>query len=354
MKCCVNCFSSPYIKGIITTENNPGTCDFCHSKDVPVKEAEELSYLFQDLLSLYKPDSTGKPIERALIEDFDKKIFSEKLNESDIKKLITEILKNEKEYFEDILTQPVNLSFKIHSDPSKIIEPLHSGWENFVDEIKYKNRFHIQNTLDLEKLEKLLRRYKKSLRKGKIFYRARISPTPDGFPKEQMGNPPPSKAKPGRANPLGISYLYLADDIKTAIAEVRAIQFDYVSIGKFRLKEDIEIINLRGNTYDPLLILDEGGLESLEDFLIFKPFIERLEAELSKPKRRSDSDLDYIPTQYLSEFIKYIGFKGVEYKSSVYPEGYNLAIFYPEFFECIDVEVYEIINVAHVEINRIK
>lgn len=37
-----------------------------------------------------------------------------------------------------------------------------------------------------------------------------------------------------------------------------------------------------------------------------------------------------------------MGFDGIEYKSSLYPEGYNLAIFNTEKFECKKVELYDI------------
>ena len=85
--------------------------------------------------------------------------------------------------------------------------------------------------------------------------------------------------------------------------------------------------------------------EELEDFLIHLPFITTLEFNLSKPRRRSDNELDYLPTQYLSEFIKSIGFDGVEFQSSLFSDGYNLAIFTPQKFECIKVEVFEIENI---------
>jgi hypothetical protein len=96
---------------------------------------------------------------------------------------------------------------------------------------------------------------------------------------------------------------------------------------------------LRENLYDPILLAADEGLE---DFMIYLPFITKLEQELSKPNRRNDSELDYLPTQYLSEFIKSIGYDGVEYQSSLYAEGYNLAIFNTDKFECINVEVREI------------
>ncbi len=182
----------------------------------------------------------------------------------------------------------------------------------------------------------------KEIPKGKKYFRARISDNINGWKIAEMKNPPPDKAKAGRANPLGISYLYIADDIKTTLYEARASLFDYVTIGEFRLREVIKVINLRGDTYDPIILAEQG---ELEDFLIHLPFITKLEQELSKPRRRSDNELDYLPTQYLSEFIKSIGFDGVEYQSSLYQKGYNLAIFNPDKFECIKVAVFEIENI---------
>ena len=64
--------------------------------------------------------------------------------------------------------------------------------------------------------------------------------------------------------------------------------------------------------------------------------------------RRSDSALDYIPTQYITDFVKSIThnevaeYAGIEYKSVMHENGYNLAIFNPELFECIDTEIYKI------------
>lgn len=38
--------------------------------------------------------------------------------------------------------------------------------------------------------------------------------------------------------------------------------------------------------------------------MIHGSFIDKLEQELSKPRRKNDSELDYLPTKYLSELIK--------------------------------------------------
>src|SRR5207247_2341088 len=95
-----------------------------------------------------------------------------------------------------------------------------------------------------EKLYNLLSAIKIKKSRGGIFYRARLS-NKDGFPKEAMGNPPSSSAAAGRANPVGISYLYLSGDLDTTLFETRAGLYDYVSIGEFRLLEDIYVVDLK-------------------------------------------------------------------------------------------------------------
>ncbi len=291
-----------------------------------------------DLYSVHH-DSTNS-LETQIEIDFQNKIFSEKIG-FNTKLLLQNIVKDDYSTYQSLFENNVVLTCSNLPESIDIIKPLQISWEKLADEIKTTNRFHIQNTLDLEKLQELLNRYKKPINKGKKFYRARIS-NKEGFGKSEMLNPPAVKAKAGRANPTGISYLYLADQIKTTLYEARASLFDYVTVGEFRAKEDIKVINLRGDTYDPVLLAEQ---EELEDFLIHLPFITTLETNLSKPRRRSDNELDYLPTQYLSEFIKSIGFDGVEFQSSLFSGGYNLAIFTPDKFECISVDVFEIENI---------
>lgn len=182
----------------------------------------------------------------------------------------------------------------------------------------------------------------KYYKRGKIFYRARIS-SKKGFKPEDMGKPPFDKSTPGRANSKGISYLYLSSDIKTTLYETRTSLYDYVCVGEFRLLKDIKILNLRDtNKASPF-----SYEESLGEYIRYKKYVLRLESELSKPIRRQDSELDYLPTQYLCEFIKSLGFDGVEYRSSLNPTGFNLAVFQDQCLECTKADVYEIDSIAY-------
>jgi len=61
--------------------------------------------------------------------------------------------------------------------------------------------------------------------------------------------------------------------------------------------------------------------------------------EIAKPLR-NDNLLDYLPTQYVSEYIKSKGYEGIEYRSTLDKDGINIAVFDQELFKCINTTVY--------------
>lgn len=82
------------------------------------------------------------------------------------------------------------------------------------------------------------------------------------------------------------------------------------------------------------------------------PLLERLGLELTKPVQPSSAAFEYIPSQYLCEFIKKRGFQGVVYRSSV-GEGVNLALFDPDTAVGIEVTTSRVDRVT-VEISATK
>lgn len=340
MKCCQYCFNSNYLNQIIINNHDIGNCDFCLSENVNTYNPSELNLFFQNILDLYEVNLEGDIIENQIIKDFEGKVFTKKLaGKNAIKNLLSEIVKDDFERYSNLFENTVQLKFINDGFEEELIKPLELSWSKFSDEIKHVNRFHLINNLDLERLKSLFKHFSKDLPKGKKFHRARICETTKGYLANEMGNPPIDKAKSGRANPQGISYLYLGSDLNTTLYEARASLYDFVCVGEFRLEENIQVINLSKNTYDPFVLAEN---DSLEEVMMHSQFIEKLNQELSKPRRRNDSELDYLPTQYLSELIKSMGYSGIEYQSSLYSSGYNLAIFNPEVFKCIDVKVYDI------------
>jgi hypothetical protein len=359
MDCCIECFSSEYLKSIIKTNYiTQGKCNFCGSNNVLILSPQDLysNGIFSNILELYTTNNINntfnpKTIEHKILEDFGKKIFNIQ-DPTIIRSLLLQIIgKTEIDINDSVTTSDFPLSlFKFPCHFEHLLAPLpgeelKSDWNDFVNEIKNENRYHIKNTLDLSKLETILKRHTKFIRKDSKYFRARICKEKIGYRKEEMGSPPSNRARAGRANPVGISYLYLSNDIDTTLYETRASLFDYVAVGEFILKTDVEIISLRGiEEYDPIYLAEQ---DNLKDFIMHFPFISKLEEELSRPIRKSDNDLDYLPTQYLCEYIKSLGYAGVAFKSSLNPKGFNLVIFSPDLFECTVSKVHEVNKISY-------
>jgi hypothetical protein len=342
MKCCTSCFVSPHLKNKINRERVIENCDFCGCNDECVIESRELLFSFQSIFEQYTLSDDGDYAVNQLKKDFPQLIFADLSNDI-ITRLLNEIFVDELDTYTDFLTKRIILKSKVNPDYADDINALQVSWDAFVKEIKAENRFHLKSVLDPNKLEKLLGMTATYLEPGKILFRGRISDSA-GYTRDRMGNPPAHLTKSGRANPIGISYLYVASDLLTTLFETRAALHDYVCIGHFRLNDNIKIIDLKEvGKQDPF---DLEQKEILEDYLAYLPFLEGLGNELSKPARRNDSELDYLPTQYLTEFIKSIGADGVAYGSSLNKTGKNFAVFYPEKFECIGVAVHEITEIV--------
>lgn len=116
-----------------------------------------------------------------------------------------------------------------------------NNWNDFIKEIKTNNRFHI-DMFNKNVLNEFCEYAARIINKGLIFYRARNS-TIGGFSISEMGSPPQEKASAGRVNPIGIRCLYLSNDKETTLHEIRAGALDYVTIGEFKLKQNIKVID---------------------------------------------------------------------------------------------------------------
>lgn len=327
MNCSTECFNDVELKGFINSNyNSVGNCDFSQVTDKPLVDVLELQGMFISLFDIYSVDSTGKNLEQALQDDWN--IFNKNsgINIKEFLIAISEGLDNE---YLELFDNPVRIL--IPKETNELIE----NWNSFKEEIKKENRFFFNNKANLQSLENILPI--RSYSKGKIFYRSRISDNEHGYPTAKMGKPPYRLAKSGRANPKGIPYLYLAQSVKTTLYEARATYLDYVCIGKFTLNENIRVISLRTS-----YIVSPWTDFSLEEYVKNKPFLDVLEHDLAKPLRRQDNELDYLPTQYLCEYIKSLGYDGVEYGSSLDGEGINLVVFNDTFLTCGSVEVHEI------------
>ena len=349
---CEKCFSDAELVSIIRSKECIGNCPICNHRNVYIYDTDkydELTVLLDDFVSIYTPVSMlpstfpkdkTQLLKNELINNWH--IFSSE-NESVVYRIISSVLKDKYESESELFDYPVGIKelydFEYLSGHSLLKT---NSWDGFVEALKNRNRFHT-HYLDLKLLERFFSYIRKPYKAGTIFYRSRLS-TKAGLTCDEMGAPRSEKAPDGRANACGIRCLYLGNEEETTIYEVRAGLYDYVTVGKFVLKRDVIVVDFKQiNLISPFL----EGLDCME-YAINKEHLNKISNEMSKVMRRSDSILDYIPTQYITDFVKSIKhdgvteYAGIEYKSVMYNKGYNMAVFDPELFECVETKVYRI------------
>jgi len=166
-----------------------------------------------------------------------------------------------------------------------------------------------------------------------------LESVPVPFDLERM-KPRTHQAAEGRANPLGIPFLYAATHLETAIAEVRPWIGSYVSVAQFPLRRDVYVVDCV--TGDRRIMAYAGEPEPLERQ---RQVWQDIDQAFSQPVTRGDDVASYAPTQVIAEFLRENGLDGVAYGSSLGP-GHNLALF--------DLEVADPVNRQLVVIKSAK
>lgn len=319
MYCCPNCFDDPFLTSLFVYEfERKGNCSFCESPDIELVRCSSLEDSFAALIDSYdvaKKEVQGDTLASLLKKDW---VLFGDLQNSKTELLLAAILgksySNESRY---IKRESAALSV--------------SQWEEFCREIKNKNRFFpqaIQELIDDDSLQVLLAQlniHSDELIGDDRIYRSRKNPNLDPFPIDEMSAPPIGKASAGRANPYGISYLYVASSINTAISELRPHKNEKLTIAEFEVSAEspLILVDLRNprKTISPFDKLDE-----IEQLLSDIELLVRLGNDLTQPVLNEDADLEYLPSQFLCEYIKFLGYDGVIYESAL-GDGFNIAIF---------------------------
>jgi hypothetical protein len=310
MKCCPHCFADTFLNSRIENmSNEKGQCSYCEAKNVTLIEPEALTDYFEALLDIYIKDINGKPLNALIQDDWATFAAIEGSVQQNLLKAIMRISKT--------------TDFK-YSPKHKRNESIIAQWHSFTEELKFKNRFIPYGAppkdLFVQFGELLGVIYPKLSQK---FFRARINEEGRKFRIKDLHKPPANEVLNGRANPIGIPYLYVASTPKTAIAELRGHKGEFVSVLEFEIKAMIELFDLRHprQTISPFERID-----SLEFIYKHMPYLELLGHELSKPVVPKKANLEYLASQYLCELIKQMGYHGIIYKSSI-DTGNNYVIF---------------------------
>ncbi len=329
--CCPECFDDHALRDQLFPALDPhrGTCSFCGTAETSLVEPSKLANYFELLSNVYEPSAEGKSLVEWMKDDWH--LFSHhRMDIAHAKELLGEILDDG-----DVVRRTFAPSASYISEGP-------AQWDKLRDEMMYGNRWFLDVAIDLDRLRQLLDML---LARGlpNRWYRARIRTDDEIFQIEQMGAPPRRRSSHGRANPAGIPYLYLSSVPDTAVAEIRPHTGEVACVADFSVPE-IKAADLRNprKLVSPFILTDASEIGQLRADL---PFLERLGEELTRPIQPAGAAIDYIPSQYLCEFIKKSGFDGVVYRSSV-SDGINLALFNPEQAVGGEVGLYSVTKVS--------
>jgi hypothetical protein len=331
---CTQCFADRELVAFISSQARSGDCTFCGVKDVACIPIEELFDFFAELLSHFKPDDTGITLKSTIQGNWS--LFSSLdgayriLNHflSKVKMLLSHA--DELVAFSDEILENVGywnlLKHKLVTQNRYITDV------NYLTELGWDGFFGSQIEIS----------------KGQKLYRARLhhNSGEEPYVAEKMFCPPAASSTAGRANPSGIPYLYFSDNSETVLYEIRAAYLDEVSIGTFEVKENLSQPVLIADFTEASTIFHPSRIGDKIKATLLK---QKISIDLSKPMRRYDSELEYVPTQFICEFIKiYTGVKGIKFRSSLHVKGHNFVIFDQGLVDCTHVEQ---VKVRHVEIS---
>ena len=132
---------------------------------------------------------------------------------------------------------------------------------------------------------------------------------------------------PGRCNHVNEQCLYMAEDVETAISEIKPLIREKVSVGCIEVQEALRIVDFSFNS-------SHSPITQLVAFLfVTSPTLEEYDI--------------YTYTQIICSLIKKEGYDGVKYTSCQNLEKSNYAIFSFDKCKAISSDVYEVSAIAY-------
>lgn len=347
---CINCVNDSDLKVFIEHKGTfIETCTICNSKNIKAIEFQESGEFSQAVRSLvrfyynewdYNGHFGGEHIEKI--------IFEEKLFFSD------QFFANEDKADEILAT----IFYEGYYDPGKGVSLFYGhtedgGYAGFYFAIQKARNRYLEN-IEIAMVQNDYRRLFSIIKEvidvcehlltaeyqGLNLFRARIGVLKTGvhmddgfgepfpplrctpFSDKEIGAPPFDKAETGRMNRAGFSFLYLAEDVKTAITEVRPAPGDLVSVGIFAQLQSISVLDFAKLTIRDFWTTD-NALEVFTDIYGIAKYV--------SSHFGTNGKHNYLFTQLMSEELIRRGFQGIRHASS-FTSKPNYVIFNPSLF----------------------
>lgn len=141
----------------------------------------------------------------------------------------------------------------------------------------------------------------------------------------EIMQPSPIKANGGRFNRQGCSFLYIANNKKTAMAELKPDVGIICSVAKIQCIDKRKFLDLRRNTVSKL---------DKDTNIVVINIVESLSVLFSKSIINKEK-FKYLITQFISDLFRELKFAGIIYDSAQ-TRGYNVTAFYPSCFKFVE------------------
>lgn len=361
--CCEACFDDEYISAFIQKHGEIENCPYCKSKNVFVCDTENVGDFIKNGLRRAYEEAEPTLVKEGLCHPLsiheilvhEQRIFSERLLDLD-ETYIT--------LLEELMDPHLTVRDIQHGEDRDLEYQdvfgdnfIHQGdffydneyetrnaWEHFKYLCQHYNRFFDISSGEtrerlLKSLGKVWKQVRKTVQKDTVMHRIRaysikednINAALDRLDAyREIGPAPYTAVKHNRMSPAGIPYTYLSNNIRTCSKETRIQDGQDVLLGKFSVKRPLHMLDLTTENIESLPC-HPGSIFSEKydaDMLWIRDFLLQFAHEVSKPIKDDVSNLEYVPTQLMAEYIRKLGYQGIIFSSSVNPSGSNYVLFY--------------------------
>jgi len=332
---CPKCIKESYLSTLINeTGRTEAECSYCDNDDQPCFLIDEVVDIIHPIIQnqFYRTSDEPDGYDCVMLNELDRTWEREGISVCD---LIEEILETREDIAADLLNALANKHHEIsktgdfqeeqaYDDEAQYSPKSPDGghikkqWNDLKIDLLSKARFFspkAEITLNIMFHDIGILRTRddvpviKTLNAGheqKIF-RARVSYSDDDLkkilssPVRELAAPPSHVTPSGRMNANGIVCFYGAEDVDTCISEIRPPVGSQVVVGEFEIIRDIRLLDfdLLTKVYAPGSPFAPNYTDTWQKAKFFKYLI----AELIKPVMPGTEDTEYLPTQYLADYL---------------------------------------------------
>lgn len=319
-----------------------GTCDYCGGETNPTMQIEQILPKMYKSWELYFSNYEDSSFSEEFRTEY---LIGDIVEEEEV-----ELTDANEDFLSDLKKLPEDKVWQKDSEYwTPYPEALKSSWERFSTIIKSKWRYTyflcgndeldpatyspFETMQNIFEIINLCNELIFKLAVNTSIFRTRKDQKQFDLNAKGMGSAPSKYAKSNRFSPKGISMFYGSLDSKTCMKEASGDGM-YSHTAEFQNSRELRLLDLTNIPPIPKLYDENFG------FIPALKFLHYFSSAISEDGK--NNEMNYIPTQAFTEFIRLQGrrklnIKGIKYCSAKQEDGINIVLFY-ENAECKDTD----------------